>query len=217
MISPTLFTGTIFSLFGAGLYFYIGRTLARRSAALPEARLAWTLFTVWWYALGCTNLADGVLNLLGAFGVTDFALFLTFTHLSVLATCLALFGLVYYLLYLFTGSRKILAPLMVFYIVYYVLLAYYYNWIVPLSVAVGRWSVGLVYQRPLAGPFFLFMLILLVFPEIIGSLAYFTLFYRVRDLTQKYRVALVSWSIIVPCSAPSWPRRRGYPLRTGGS
>jgi hypothetical protein len=38
---------------------------------------------------------------------------------------------------------------------------------------------------------------LLVFPQIIGSLAYFTLFFRVKEATQKYRVALVSISILI--------------------
>ena len=197
MIQPTLLFGTFFALLGAGIYAYIGWLLGRRSVAASESRLAWVLFVVWWYALAGTNLAAGVLDLLGAFGVTDLALFLTFTQIDVLATCLALFGLVYYLLYLFTGSRRVLAPVMVFYICYYILLVYYYNWCTPSGVTVGRWSVGLVYERPQAGPFFLVMLSLLLLPQIVGSMAYFSLFYRVKDVTQKYRVALVSWSIIV--------------------
>ena len=197
MIQPTLLLATLFSLLGAGVYYYIGRTLASRSVVAPDARLAWLLFIAWWYALAGTNLASAALNLLGAFGVTDLALFLTFTQIDLLATCVALFCLVYYLLYLFTGSRRILAPLIIFYIVFYSLLAYYYNWIDPAGVTVGRWEVGLVYQRPQTGPFFLVVLTLLILPEIIGSLAYFTLFYRVKDATQKYRVALVSGSILI--------------------
>ena len=53
------------------------------------------------------------------------------------------------------------------------------------------------YQQQPTGPFFTLMAIMLVFPQIIGSLAYFTLYFRVKEPTQKYRVALVSWSIIV--------------------
>jgi hypothetical protein len=37
----------------------------------------------------------------------------------------------------------------------------------------------------------------LVFPQIIGSLAYFTLYFRVQTVTQKYRILIVSWSIII--------------------
>lgn len=197
MIQPTLLFATICSLLSACIFFAIGLSLTRRKVVSPDARLAWVLFIVWWYALAGSNLATAVLNLLGAFGLTDLSVFLTFTQVDVLATCLALFGLVYYLLYLFTGSRRILLPLTIFYIVYYILLVYYFNWCTPLSVSVGRWNVGLEYQRTQAGPFFLFVLTLLIFPEIIGSIAYFSLFFRVKDLTQKYRVALVSWSLII--------------------
>lgn len=41
------------------------------------------------------------------------------------------------------------------------------------------------------------VLVLLVFPQIIGGLAYFTLYFRVKDPAQKYRIALVAWSIII--------------------
>ncbi len=39
--------------------------------------------------------------------------------------------------------------------------------------------------------------ILLLVPQIMGSIAYFTLYFRVTDMTQKYRILLVSGSIIV--------------------
>lgn len=197
MIQPTLLFATLVSFVGAGIYFHIGLLLSRRAVVSPDARLAWTVFIIWWYALAATNSAGGALSLLGAIGVTDMALFLTFTQVNVLASCLALFGLVYYLLYLFTGNRKVFTPLMVFYIVYYVLLLYFYNWRIPLHVEVGKWTTDVVYQHTEIGPFFVFMLTLLVFPQIIGSFAYFTLAFRVKEITQKYRIVLISWSIII--------------------
>jgi uncharacterized membrane protein HdeD (DUF308 family) len=41
------------------------------------------------------------------------------------------------------------------------------------------------------------LIVLLLLPQIIGGLAYFTLYFRVSEVTQKYRILLVSWSIIV--------------------
>jgi hypothetical protein len=197
MLQPTLIIGTVFSLASAGIYFYVGHSLSRRHVASQEARLAWNLFVVWWYALAGTTLAGGMLSLLGAMGITDLALFMTFTQINLLAICVALYGLVYYLLYLFTGSRKTLAPLTIFYIVYYVLLTYYINFLKPSGVLVGKWSTTLQYQQSITGPFFTVVLILLVVPQIIGAAAYFTLYFRVKEATQKYRVAIVSWSIII--------------------
>ena len=197
MPQPTLLISAIFAMASAGVYFYVGHRLARRRMASPETRLAWALFVVWWYGLAATTLVGGVLNLLGALAVTDLALFVTFTYVNLLVICAALYGLLYYLLYLFTGNQRLLTPLTLFYIGYYVLLVYYITYRNPIGLQIGRWSAALQYERSQAGPLFALALALLVFPQIIGSLAYFSLFFRVQAPTQKYRVALVSWSIII--------------------
>lgn len=87
--------------------------------------------------------------------------------------------------------------LAVFYTIYYVLLVYYITASTPGDVNVGRWSTTLAYRTPLTGPFFVLVIVLLLLPQIIGGLAYFILYFRVPGVTQKYRVLLVSWSIIV--------------------
>ncbi len=197
MSEPTLIIAAVFSLVSAGIYFYVGRSLSRRRVASQDARLAWNLFVVWWYALGVTTAASGIFNLLGAVGITELSLFLTFTQFNVLAICIALFSLVYYILYLFTGNHKTLAPLTILYIAYYVILMYYVNSSVPTGVSVGRWSAGLSYEQQSTGPLVTLIVILLIFPQVIAGIAYFTLYFRVKEVTQKYRVAVVSGSIII--------------------
>lgn len=197
MTHPSLIFGGLFSILAAGVYYYVGHSLRKRRVISSEARLAWILFVVWWYALAASTFTGGLLSLLGAVGVTSLPLFLTVTQLNLLAICLALFGLLYYLLYLFTGSRKWLAPLILFYVVYYGLLVYYLSWSVPVGVSIGRWGTSLVFQKQQISPLVSLVLFLLVIPQIIGSLAYFSLFFRVKEATQKYRVALVSMSILV--------------------
>ncbi len=202
MLQPTLLVGTAFSFASAGIYYFVGRSLSRRRLSSADAYLAWNLFILWWYALAGSSLTSGALSLLGGLGITDLPIFLTFTQANLLAACAALYGLVYYLLYLFTGNRKILLPLTIFYVLYYLLLTYYFNWSLPLRVEVGRWSADLVYQNQQLGFFYAFMLILLVCPQIFGSVAYFTLFFRAREITQKYRIVLVSGSIFVVFVSP---------------
>ena len=73
------------------------------------------------------------------------------------SACIALWGLLYYLIYLFTGNKRWLPPLAIFYIIYYVLLVYYMTASIPDSVKVGRWSTTLVYRAPLTGPFFVLL------------------------------------------------------------
>jgi hypothetical protein len=116
---------------------------------------------------------------------------------NALALCIALWGLLYYLFYLFTGNSRYFGPLLVFYAVYYVLLIYYITASVPNNVEVGRWRAAVVYSQPLRGPFFVIIIALLLLPQVLGGLAYFTVFFRVTETTQRYRVLLVSWSIII--------------------
>lgn len=194
---PTLLFSALFAMTAASIYSYVGWRLSKRIISSSEALLAWGSFTVWWYGLAATTLIRGLLNLFGAVGLTSLPLFVIATFLNILVTCIALLGLLYYLIYLFTGNRRSLVPLAIFYMIYFVLLVYYITASAPGSVDVGRWNTTLAYQTPLTGPFFVILIILLLLPQIIGGLAYFTLYFRVTEVTQKYRILLVSWSIIV--------------------
>lgn len=196
-IQPTLLFSTFFAMASASIYGYIGWRLSQRVISSAEAGLAWASFTVWWYGLATTTLISGLQNLFGAIGLASLPLFVTATYLNLLVICLALLGLLYYLIYLFTGNRRSFRPLAAFYVTYYILLVYYITASTPGNVDIGRWSATLVYRTPLTGPFFGLIIVLLLLPQIIGGLAYFTLYFRVPEVTQKYRILLVSWSIIV--------------------
>ena len=67
----------------------------------------------------------------------------------------------------------------------------------PNGVEVGRWTTSLKFLFPLTGPVIVLILLLLVLPQIIGALAYLTLFFRVEERTQKYRILLVSLSLLI--------------------
>ena len=198
----TLLFSTLFGLVSAGIYSYVGWRLGKRVIASAEGRLAWGSFTVWWYGLAVSTLITGFQNLFGAVGLTNLPLFVTATYINIFPACIALWGLLYYLIYLFTGNRRSLLPLTIFYIIYYVLLVYYTTVRIPNSVEVGRWGTTLIYRTPTTGPFFVILAVLLLVPQIIGSIAYLTLYFRVTDITQKYRILLVSGSIMIWLLSP---------------
>jgi hypothetical protein len=198
----TLLFSAFFALIAAGIYGYVGWRLGKRVISSAEARLAWWSFTVWWYGLAVTILIGGFKNLFGVVGLTNLSLFVTTAYINILPACIALWGLLYYLIYLFTGNRRLLVPLAVFYIIYYILLVYYTTASIPDSVEVGRWSTTLINRAPLTGPFFVILAVLLLLPQIIGSIAYFTLYFQVTDVTQKYRILLVSGSMIIWLLSP---------------
>jgi len=197
MFQITLLISALFSIASAAIYGYVAARLRQRTISNPGARFAWQLFGLWWYCLAATTLVSGLLHSLGAFNIVSLPFFVALTYINLLLICIALWGLLYYLVYLFTGSQRFLVPLTIFYVLYYVLLVYYITASDPARVEITRWTTRLVYADPITGPFFSLVLVLLVFPQILASLAYFTLFFRVREATQRYRVLLVSWCIIL--------------------
>jgi hypothetical protein len=155
------------------------------------------LFATWWYGLAGAALVSGTLNFMAAAGYTDLNLWLTFGLFSLLLICAALGGLLYYLIYLYTGSRKAIVPLALFYLGLYLALMYLVNLNTPTHVEVGRWTAQVKYDKefdPLYG--YLFIVLLLV-PQLVAAVAYFSLYFRTGDRTQRYRIAMVSGSIIV--------------------
>jgi len=197
MIQPTLLFGATFAFLSAGIYFYVGRVLSRRRQTSSGSGMAWLMFVVWWFALSLATLSGGILSLLGAFGIIGLPLFTTITIINLLTTCVALLGLMFYLLYLYTGNTRLIWPVGVFYFGYYGMLVYFVEASDPVGVTVNRWNATLEYQNAVQGPLLLVVLLLLVLPQIIGSLAYFMLYFQVTAKTQKYRILLVSWSIII--------------------
>src|SRR6476660_9647833 len=120
----TLLFSAFFAVTAAGIYGYVGWRLSKRVISSSDARLAWWSFTIWWYGLAVTTLIGGFENLFGVVGLTSLPLFVTMAYINILPACIALWGRLYYLIYLFTGNRRWLPPLAISYIIYYILLVY---------------------------------------------------------------------------------------------
>lgn len=180
----------------AAVYAYVGYRIAHRPVT-GDAQLASRAFTVWWFALAGATGFGALQSVAAAAGVRDLPLFVTATYVNLLAICLALWGLLYYLLYVYTGKRGWLMPLTAFYGAYYAAIAYYLAASKPVGVTVGTWSVGLDYADTMPAALTMTLLLLLVGPQIVAALAYSLLFFQVRERTQRFRVAVVSASILV--------------------
>ena len=196
-IQSTLIFSAVFAVLGAGIYAYVGWRLSKRIVTSLEAQIAWRSFTLWWYGLAVTTLIGGMLNLLGALGLINLSLFVTAAYINLQISCLALLGLFYYLIFLFTGKSGWLKPLVILYTIYYILLVYYMTASNPVRVTLEPWSATLAYRIPPTDPIIVLLVVMLFVSQIIGGLAYFTLYFRVTNSTQKYRILLVSWSIIL--------------------
>jgi hypothetical protein len=194
-VRTTLILNAVFALVVASLYTFVGRRLSQRQVS-PESQLAATMFSVWWFSLGAITLVTAAMSLMGAAGVDDLAVYITVTHLAIIILCVALAGLLYYLAFLFTGKRGVMGPIVVFYVLYYVFLVAFVTYSGPDRVEVKRWGTTLHYADPIGGPVLIVLLLATLLPIIAGALAYFSLLFRVRDRSQRYRIALVAGTLL---------------------
>jgi hypothetical protein len=193
-VDEAALVSSVAALLGVIVYLYLGWRLGQRPTT-PATRLPALQFALFWVVLGSVSAISGIESLVAVFQVPALDLVVSLLYLEILLLCFLLWALVSYLLFLFTGHGYAL-PLAGLYAVLYVLLLYYITASVPDAVTVTFGAVGTTDASTVTGPIVGVLLIILVAPEFIGAISYFTLFFRTNDPTIRYRVALVSWSLI---------------------
>lgn len=198
MVDNGLLLGASLSLVVGVAFSIVGRVVSRRSVQGDDAR-ANMAFVLWWYTLGGLNFLGSGFSFAAAFGFTDLALHVTLLHVALLVLFVGLWGLAYYFAYLFTGDKRWFSILAVFYSAFYVWLIYLVIKARPNEVILNRYSVELGYEVELqdTSPYVAFLGILLVLPQIIGALAYFSLLFRVKAPIQRYRIAMVAGTFLL--------------------
>jgi hypothetical protein len=205
MTQLTLLTSAALSFIAAAVYAYVGLRLSRRQVSQPSA-LAWKLFVVWWAGIAATTTLGGVQTLLGLAGALTPGLLLGIGVVNDILISIALWGLLYYLLYLFTGRRALLWPLSAIYIAFFALIVEFIGTTPAFGVKTNGWTFSANYGQSsaalLANPVIQLIIVMLLVPQIIGALAYFSLYFRLQDPTRRYRVFVVSWAIILWFGSP---------------
>lgn len=194
MVVTTLFISGIFGLAAGGVYAYVGREAARRRVE-GDARVAIKLFATWWRALAAVTIASGLLQIFGSFQRPGLAYVEMHTLVVLLGICIALWALMYYFTFLFTGSTKSFSPLAAFYGLLYAAMVYFVVAGDPVDVKLTAWRVELVYGQPTSQVFTLALVVALLLPPIIGAIGYASLAFRLQDRGQRYRIGLISGSI----------------------
>jgi hypothetical protein len=179
----------------AALYAWVGLRLARRDVA-AEAQPAQRMFSLWWFALAATGLAAGALSLAAQQGARDPLLFARFGLAATATFCLAMLGLVDYLAFLFTGREPRL-ELAVLYGAYFVLVAGSALASPPAGLDVSGWRPAVVASQPAPAWLIGLSVALLFLPQVGGAVAYASLYRRVETAEQRYRIVLVSGSILL--------------------
>ena len=197
MSATTLAVSAAGSILTAILSLYIGQVLRHREVS-AEGRLANGMFVLWWQALGVLGLLGvGMLGLYMADALPIW-LYQAFTTLVLLGLFVALWGLQFYLVYLYTGSRRSFVPLGIFYGLLFIGVLVLIEYIgAPDRIVDNGWSLETEPEPDLPPAFGLVFSLLIIGPQLVAAIAYARLFSKTRDRTQRYRIALVTGSIIV--------------------
>lgn len=182
------------------VYGYVATVTARRKIG-GEAELASSLFTVWWWTLAAVTAVGALRGVLAYGGILDLGLHLTILHTLIVAIVGAVWALQYYLFYLFTGDRRWFAPISAYYAILYVWILYTILWRQATGVVIVDGRLDWSYARDVSDGLRVAQGIAFFAPTLIGAIGYARLYFRVEGTTQRYRIALVSMTILVWFSA----------------
>jgi hypothetical protein len=176
------------------IYTFLGWRFSQRQVS-PENRLPMLQFTLFWLGLALVTFIGGIESAAAAYAPPALSLVVSLYYIEILALCATLWGLVGYLVHLYSG-KTYLAPLTAMYALLYVLLVYFITASSPDGVTVTLGAVGVHYATLVGGPILAVLVLILVVPEFLCAILYFSLFFRTRDVTSRYRIALVSWGLL---------------------
>jgi hypothetical protein len=198
------------SLVVASIYLYVGKRLFDRVVS-AGARLASVQLALFWGGLGATIL-------LGAFEAAlalgnQFPLPVALTLLVVLdvVAVVALWGLVGFLTYVYTGNYH-LPEWGVVYAAFFVMAIYFTFAQSPYGVGFASGAPVVLYSVPPIRWLELLVVVILVGPELVGAILYLSLLRRTQIREQRSRIWLVGGAIllwmgldvVVPSTSGGW-------------
>ncbi|MHB8604965.1 MAG: hypothetical protein ACYDCK_06875 [Thermoplasmatota archaeon] len=155
-----------------------------------------TFFALFWIGVGVAGFADSVTALAFAVASPGLALAVAALHVRVVFGMLSSFAIAYYLIYIFSGSRRALIPLGVGYGVAFVFVQYVLALRAPLGVHAVTWGVAL--EFPDGGARFApIVATLLIVPPLLATIAYASLLRVVEGSAQRARIVAISFALLV--------------------
>lgn len=194
MPPDTLLVSGVIAAGGTALYAYVGARLAIRPVSL-EAQPALQLFATWWFLLAGTQVAIGGSEVLAWSGIESVGLHAGLSYVNLFLSVFAIHTLLYYLVYVFTGSLHGFRTVTLVYLAYFLAVLYLLTTANPVGIAVDPWTVQIETQDPISGPVAKAIVGVLLVPPLVATGAYLRLYAHVESRTQRYRVLVIGTSI----------------------
>jgi hypothetical protein len=182
---------------GALVYLYVGHRLRHRPVP-PRARLPSLEFVVWWWGLAADTAIVGVETIAWGFGSLTLALALALEVLLALAVCVALWGLVGYLTYLYRARYRLVEWSAFYTLVFAMVLLLLFS-LDPVGLTGSAGAPTFVYAHygPADTPALVLFVLALFVPEVIGIILYFSLIRKTSDRTIRFRIGFVTASLAI--------------------
>jgi hypothetical protein len=184
-----------YALATAILFAFVGRGSGRRDAQGSD-RLALSMFRAWWFGVAIFVGLGGVWSVLDVLAPPQAPLQFAMAVISMLSVCVAVWGLLFYVTYLYTGrTGSFLFGLgfygLVFSGMVYALAAD------PTGRELTAWHQSIVRLAILTGPLLSAIIVVFLLPALGALLAYVRLYGRVETRGQRFRLGLSTGSLIV--------------------
>lgn len=192
----SVWAGALLPIVTAALLAYIGVTVSRRPT-LREDRLAMRMFAAWWFSAAAIILFGAAPSILSLAGTPPLWIFDITTYATAVPLAVGLCGLLYYLLYIYTGRESLIRPLAVAYAAFFVFTIYYFAQFDGRRLEETAYSVRILsdiqppaWMRAAYG-------VAVALPILAAVVGYGLLLRRTHTPEQRFRLTLVSASFFV--------------------
>lgn len=197
--SLPLATAALVDVCIAATLAWVGVTLSGRDLE-PASRRANRAFAAWWHALAAGFVLNALWEASAAWSLHErpsYNSFLIATdYVYVLSLVVAVWGILYYLLYLRTGRSRLFWPLTLFYAAYAAVALYSMYRVRPTGLNVATWFVGWDYASlATEGTLYAVLLALLLLPELGAIVSYAMLARETSDAGQRRHILVVAAGI----------------------
>ncbi|MBX3047712.1 MAG: hypothetical protein KIT46_08230 [Anaerolineales bacterium] len=199
-MSDNLIPALVIPSISVFLCLLIGVRLGEKTYPDAADGRAWWHYRLWWLLTAAGALVGLLAIALLALGVNNLWLHLFLSTGGSIFVLVALWGLLSYLLYVYSGRHRLGTVLAVMYAAMILSVLYITFWLGPVSVRLDAWGTAINFENTLAPNVLLIyslsLALLLGLPPFLAAAGFFVLSLRVKEHSPKLRARVVSLGLM---------------------